>query len=119
MKGKPVKVLLVTEFVMFVVSALLLLLLVLLLYKAELSEAAVKTGVIVIYIITGMTGGILIGKQRKERKFLWGLAAGALYFAILFAFSVGFKQETGAEPVKAVTTLVLCAASGMAGGMVS
>lgn len=44
MKGKPVKVLLVTEFVMFVVSALLLLLLALLLYKAELSEAAVKTG---------------------------------------------------------------------------
>ena len=43
MKEKPVKVLLVTEFVMFVVSALLLLLLALLLYKAEIGEAAVKT----------------------------------------------------------------------------
>lgn len=67
-EGKTVKVLLVTEFVMFVVSALLLLLLALLLYKAELSEAAVKTGVIVIYIITGMTGGILIGKRGRNES---------------------------------------------------
>ena len=119
MKEKPVKILIAVEFVMLVISALLLLLLALLLYKAELSEAVVKTGVIVIYVLTGVAGGFLIGKKRKEKKFLWGLAAGMIYFAILFLFSVIMKQGMKTEPVKALTTLILCSASGMAGGMIS
>ena len=65
-KENPAKVLAMVLFIMFIISALLLLLLALLLYRLELSEAVVKVAVIVIYIITGLTGGILMGKKIRD-----------------------------------------------------
>ena len=104
-KENPAKVLAMVLFIMFIISALLLLLLALLLYRLELTEAVVKMAVIVIYIITGLTGGILM--------------AGTVYFGILFAVSLIIKGGAGIEPVKMITTWVLCACAGTAGGMIS
>ena len=118
-KENPAKVLAMVLFIMFIISALLLLLLALLLYRLELSEAVVKVAVIVIYIITGLTGGILMGKKIRDKKFLWGLVAGTVYFGILFAVSLIIKGGAGIEPVKMITTWVLCACAGTAGGMIS
>lgn len=118
-RENPAKVLAMVLFAMFVISGLLLVLLAFLLYRLELSEAVVKVAVIVIYIITGMTGGIFMGKKMKDKKFLWGFAAGTAYFCILFAASFAVKGGMGPEPVKTITTWILCACSGMAGGMIS
>ena len=118
-KENPAKVLLVVLFVMYVISALLLLFLALLLYKMELGEASVKIAVIVIYIVTGLLGGILAGKKIKDKKFLWGLAVGTFYFLILFCTSLFLKRGADIELVKTVTTFILCACAGMAGGMIS
>lgn len=118
-KENPAKVLAVVLFIMFIISGLLLLLLALLLYRLELSEAVVKVAVIIIYIVTGMSGGILMGKKIKDKKFLWGFLAGTVYFGILLVVSLAVKGGTGIEPVKMVTTWVLCACAGTAGGMIS
>lgn len=118
-KENPAKVLAVVLFIMFIISGLLLLLLALLLYRLELSEAVVKVAVIIIYIVTGMSGGILMGKKIKDKKFLWGFLAGTVYFGILFVVSLAVKGGTGIEPVKMVTTWVLCTCAGTAGGMIS
>jgi putative membrane protein (TIGR04086 family) len=118
-KENPAKVLAVVLFIMFIISGLLLLLLALLLYRLELSEAVVKVAVIIIYIVTGMSGGILMGKKIRDKKFLWGFLAGTVYFGILFVVSLAVKGGTGIEPVKMVTTWVLCACAGTAGGMIS
>ena len=118
-KENAAKVLAVVLFIMFIISGLLLLLLALLLYRLELSEAVVKVAVIIIYIVTGMSGGILMGKKIKDKKFLWGFLAGTVYFGILFVVSLAVKGGTGIEPVKMVTTWVLCACAGTAGGMIS
>lgn len=118
-KENPAKVLAVVLFIMFIISGVLLLLLALLLYRLELSEAVVKVAVIIIYIVTGMSGGILMGKKIKDKKFLWGFLAGTVYFGILFVVSLAVKGGTGIEPVKMVTTWVLCACAGTAGGMIS
>ena len=114
-KENPAKVLAMVVFIMFIISALLLLLLALLLYRLELSEAVVKVAVIVIYIITGL----LMGKKIRNKKFLWGFVAGTVYFGILFAVSLIIKGGAGIEPVKMITTWVLCACAGTAGGMIS
>ncbi len=79
----------------------------------------VRIGIIVIYILSGACGGFFLGKIQKERKYLWGLAAGALYFAILFLVSAATGGGDSMDMAKVATTFVLCAASGMAGGMVS
>lgn len=118
-KGNPLTAILAVVFVMFVVSGILLLILAAVLYKAEPSESVVKIGIVAIYIIAGFLGGLLMGKMMREQKFLWGLAAGVIYFVILFVASAVVKRGFDMEMAKVITTFILCAASGMAGGMVS
>lgn len=118
-KNNPLTAIVAAVFAMFIVSGLLLLLLALLLYKMEPGESVIKIGIIVIYVIAGLSGGLLMGKIMREQKFLWGLAAGVIYFALLFLVSVLVKGGFDVEPARVLTALVLCGASGMAGGMIS
>ena len=62
-KEQKIKILAIAVLLMYLVSGLLLLLLALLLYKFGLSGKAVRAGVIAIYMITGMAGGIFAGKK--------------------------------------------------------
>lgn len=118
-KGNPRTAIVSSVFSMFIVSGLLLLILALLLYKLEPGETFVRIGIVIIYVIAGCTGGFLMGRMMQERKFLWGLLAGVTYFVILFLVSALVKGGFDMEPAKVATTLILCGASGMAGGMVS
>ena len=118
-KSNPVTAVLAAVFVMFIVSGLLLLLLAMLLYKMELEESAVRIGIIAIYVVAGIAGGFLVGKIMREQKYLWGLAAGAIYFVLLFAVSVAVKGGFDLDMTRVLTTMILCGASGMAGGMIS
>ena len=108
---------------MYVGSGVLLLALSALLYNFELSEATVKIGVVAIYILSGFVGGFLMGRQMQDKKYLWGIVVGVIYFALLFVLSllmkVGAGEELTMEFVRILTTLLLCAVSGMAGGMIS
>ncbi len=96
-----------------------LLLLALLLYRLQLSEQVVNIGIIVIYALATFLAGLLAGKCVQDRRFLWGLIAGTLYFAILalltFLINRGFKDFGN----HFFTTLMICAGSGMLGGMLS
>lgn len=122
-KANPGVMLSVTLAVMFVISGVLLLLLAWGLYQLDLSEAVVKIGVIAIYIAACFLGGFLIGRWVQDKKYLWGLLAGALYFLLLFVVSILLKKGMGEvaleEPVRIFTTFALCTASAMAGGMFS
>ena len=60
-----------------------------------------------------------MGKLTGNRKFLWGLAAGTLYFVLLLAISLGLYRSLQADIMGLVTTFLLCAGGGMIGGMVS
>ena len=115
----PVKSMGIALFCMFVVSLFLLMLLAFLLYKFDLGAGAVRGGMIAVYVISGMTGGLVIGKRMKKQKFVWGLAGGLLYFVILLLFSLLMKRQLDFDFTNVVTTLILCGASGMAGGMIS
>lgn len=118
-KAKPATAIFASVFAMFIISGLLLLVLALLLYKFDLTEAIAKIGVVVIYVVSGLLGGVLMGRTMHEQKYLWGLAAGALYFLVLFIASALVKGGFDLDTAKVTTTFFLCAASGMAGGMVS
>lgn len=118
-KSNPVTAVFAAVFVMFILSGLMLLTLALLLYKMDLSESAVKIGIVVIYVVSGIAGGLLMGKIMKAQKFLWGFAAGAIYFVILLIVSTVVKGGFDMEITKVATTMILCGASGMAGGMIS
>ncbi len=103
---------------MYVITGLLLLVLTLLLAKVQLGESAVSIGIVVIYVVSGFVGGLLAGKRMKSRKFFWGMVMGACYFLALAIGSVIFHKGLDMDAGRFATTLILCIASGMVGGMV-
>lgn len=105
--------------VMYILTGVLLVILAALLYKFEFGEATVNIAVILIYILIGFAGGFLSGKILKVKKFLWGAIMGALYFVVLFAVSLILQKGIAGDGIHFVTTMILCVASGMVGGMVS
>lgn len=102
---------------MYIITGALLLALTALLSKLQLTESAVSIGIVAIYVISGFVGGLLAGKKMKSRKFLWGMIMGAAYFLILVIGSIVFHKGLDMEASRFATTLVLCIASGMVGGM--
>ena len=101
-----------------ILTGLLLLILAFLLYQFGWGEKAVSISVVLIYVLVTAFGGWMSGNKMEKRKFLWGLLAGCLYYALLAivsAFAGG--HEEGSKFF--LTTFVLCAAGGMLGGMFS
>lgn len=104
---------------MYVITGLLLVFLATLLGRIELSDAVVSIGIIATYIVSCFTGGFLIGKKKKRKKYLWGLCVGAFYFAVLLLGNLVVNRGLDGQLVQMLTTAVLCILSGMAGGMLS
>ena len=103
----------------YVVTGILLIILALALYKFELNEGAVTAGVTAVYLISTFTGGLVVGKPAKVRRFLWGIVLGILYFALLLLVTVGIYRTFHGSSTEILVTFALCAGGGMAGGMIS
>lgn len=106
-------------FCTILVTFVVLLLLAVLLYKADLSEQIISVGIIATYVISSFVGGFLTGKKMKQKKYLWGLVIGVVYFMIVFIVSVLIKGSFKDVSDSLFTTLILCAGGGMLGGMIS
>ena len=117
-KNKPL-VIISTLLIMYVITGLALLALALLLFKMQLSENVVTIGIMVIYIVSCLIGGLIAGKRIQVRKFLWGVVVGAVYFVILLVGSLLMNRGISSDTVHVATTLVMCMAAGMIGGMIS
>lgn len=103
----------------YLITTGLLLFLALMLYRFNLSEKIVSICIIAIYIIVTFLAGFLTGKREGNKKFLWGLLMGTLYFAILIVISLIVNHGMNEVSGDFFTVLVLCAGSGMLGGMLS
>ena len=60
-----------------------------------------------------------MGKLTGNRKFLWGLLTGCMYFILLILISLGVYHSFQSEISGMITTLLLCAGGGMLGGMIA
>ena len=105
--------------VSYVITGILLLLLAVALFKFELNEKAVSAAIVAIYIMATLLGGIIIGKFAKVRRYLWGLGLGIGYFALLLLITLGVYRTLNGDAANLMTTFILCAGGGMAGGMLS
>lgn len=103
----------------YIITGGLLLLLAFLLYKLKLKESIVSVGIIAIYIISTFFVGFVTGRKIGEKKFLWGLIMGSAYFLILLAVSLYMNKGAGDIANDLFTTFLMCAGSGMLGGMLS
>lgn len=122
-KKNPASVLGISLLVMYLLSGLILVLLATFLYRFDLNEETVRIGVMTAYVASGLAGGFLMGKKMQDKKYLWGLLTGIVYFVLLFIISVVSdivsQEPLTLEAVRILTTFALCAVSGMAGGMIS
>ena len=105
--------------VSYIMTGGFLLLLSLLLYKFSLSESIVSISIIAIYVIASFVAGSLMGSKVENRRFLWGLLMGILYFLVLTVVSLVVNHSLKDVATNFFTVLVLCAAGGMLGGMKS
>lgn len=103
----------------YLLTACLLLVLAFLVYRFSLSEKAVSVVIIFLYIGVNFLAGFRMGKQQKTRKYLWGLLMGSAYFVVLVAVSLAVNHSLQDVASNFFSVLVLCAGSGMLGGMVS
>ncbi|MBO5279035.1 MAG: TIGR04086 family membrane protein [Lachnospiraceae bacterium] len=100
-----------------VISLVLLCLFALVLQKLQPSERVITTGIKLLYVIVNLIGGLLIGKIMSQKKFLWGVITGFLYFIVISLISFIVHQGFYTDLDNAVTICLLCLAGGMAGGM--
>ena len=105
--------------VSYLVTLALMLLIALAIWKIDLGGNVLRGIVIGLYVISSVAGGFYIGKKQKEKKFLWGLLTGCLYFFILFILTVTAGDFTGRLGIHFVTTFLICAMSGTLGGMLA
>lgn len=76
----------------YIITGIMLLVLTVLLYKMDLNEKAVSAGIVAIYVMATLVGGIIIGKLARVRRFVWGLGLGIGYFALLLLITLGVYQ---------------------------
>lgn len=103
----------------YILSGLLLFLLAFLMLKLDLAGTIVSAGIIIIYILSCFTGGFFIGKREEQKRFIWGLAIGVVYFVILVIISTVANTFMGMDTSRMLSVFLICAFSGMLGGMLS
>lgn len=103
----------------YIVTGILLLVLTFFMYKFELNEKIVSAAIVGIYVVSTLIGGVIIGKLTKSKRYLWGMVLGILYFVLLLLITLGVYRTLNGDSVSIVTSLILCAGGGMAGGMIS
>jgi putative membrane protein (TIGR04086 family) len=101
----------------YILTGLLLLVLALLLYKAGISRNVVSVCIIGIYVVSTFFAGYMVGKKMENKKFLWGLLMGVMYFVVLAIMSLIVNRSDAALGNSFFTTLALCCGGGMLGGM--
>ena len=114
-----VKILLKAAVMACLCSGAILVILAFMLYQWDIGENVVHLGILFIYWVSTFIGGIFAGKMIKEKRFLWGLCVGCIYFLVLIFLSL-FKGIPADKTVTAyITTALICLGGGMLGGMIS
>lgn len=84
----------------------------------HMKDSGMNIGVVVIYILSCLIGGLTAGKGVKEKRFLWGLFTGIIYFVVLAAISAAAAGGVSMSIGGYITTALICMGSGMLGGMI-
>lgn len=87
--------------------------------KMDLSAGGVRIGITLSYILSAFTGGIIMGKNVGQKKFLWGIIIGILYFSIILIVSLVLNKGEFSGAVSMISVFAMCTLGGMLGGMVS
>lgn len=106
-------------FLAYLITAFIILILSFLMLKLDLPSAVISGGINLSYIVSTLVGGFFVGKRLEQRKFLWGLMMGIIYFVILMLLCIFLNQANALPMGSLLVVLLMCGFSGMIGGMIS
>lgn len=117
--SKIIKITLISTIIGYIITCAMLLIFALIMYKTNISINTIRIGITISYIISTLISGFIAGKAMKNRRFLWGILSGIIYFIILvlLSFIIGNKQIDNMTNV--ITAFILCTLSGMLGAIFS
>lgn len=101
----------------YVISGIMLLFLAFLLYKFYLSDTTLAFGIVLIYLIANIIGGMITGKNVATRKFAWGILFGVIYVVILMAASMLLSSIPDVKML--ILPCIVCITGAMFGGIIS
>ncbi len=101
----------------YIATGILLCLLAFIIYQSNAGMKIANLGITLTYILASVFAGMLIG-SKIGKSFLWGFAAGMLYFMILTLISWILKNIV-LFSTERITACFLCIAGGTLGGMLA
>lgn len=119
MDTSKIKVILRSLLFSYILSGILLVAISFALYKLRWKESQVRMAVNLVYILSCMAGGFLMGKGFRQKRFFFGLLAGLLYFSVLFLVSLLLQRGLSSTAIQLATTMGICVVSGILGGILS
>lgn len=106
-------------FAMYGLTAALLFLLAFLVQKLGWESGTISIGISMVYVISCLAGGFLVGKVQQTKKFIWGILISLAYIIMILAVSLTVKHGLHSTMSAFIINLLLCLGSGMLGGMIS
>lgn len=103
----------------YATTAIVLFLLAFIMFKFDLDESVAQFAVTFVYILSAAVGALVLGKQMKKNKYIYGACMGLIYVAIIFAISLIAVGNGSILSSNGISTLLLCLCGGLLGGMIS
>ncbi len=103
----------------YVITLFLLLIVSFMMHLTGMGGTAVSVAVIAITVLSVFIGSFYLGKHVEQKRFLWGLIAAMVYFIVYILISLLVKGDNPVDFLEYGKKLLMIAASGMLGGMLS
>lgn len=100
------------------ITAIMLFLCAYLMLKTDIGETVLGVLLAGVDALAVFAGGVYLGRKAGKQKFLWGLIFGILYFLIYLVLAF-LLNGPGIRMESMLKSLLVMAAGGMIGGMVS
>ncbi len=88
-------------------------------WKSGFSASQMKLAIYAVYAVSCLCGGFFAGRKLQEKRILWGMASGLIYFVVLIALSVILTHAVPTFSSKALLTLGLCLIGSIIGAVIS
>lgn len=116
---KMVQTIIKVVLVQMVLTGILVGLAAFIMYKFNSGNNVYRVSVIAIYAIAAMVGGIILGKIKERKKYLWGILAGGIYIALILCVSLIATGSVDCSIAKIIPSVLAAIIGGMVGGMIS
>jgi putative membrane protein (TIGR04086 family) len=105
--------------IMVAVTSILLLILAFIFYKMNITDNVIMIGIILIYAISNLCGGFIMGKLKGKNKYKWGMLVGLMYFFALTLVSIAMTGQLYSSGIMVLLAFVSSVGGGMLGGMMA